>query len=89
MEKIAIVSYGGVFPEARNPTEFFENLLAGKQSIHDFSKPPAENNFYSQLNLFMAEKKTEEYAKVPNRSYSFMGAYLDRQLTHAYAKKFN
>ena len=89
MEKIAVVSYGGVFPEAQNPTEFFNNLLSGRQSIHDFSAPPEENRFYSQLNLFMAEKKTEEYAKIPNRSYSFMGAFLDRQLTHKYAQKFN
>lgn len=89
MERIAIVSYGGVFPEAQNPTQFFDNLLSGKQSIHDFSVPPKEDKFYSKLNLFMAEKKTEVYAKVPNRSYSFMGAFLDRKLTHDYAKKFN
>ena len=89
MQKIAIISYGGVFPEARNPTEFFSNLMAGKQSIHDFSQIPSEKNFFSQLKLFMADKKSDEYVQNPNRSYSFMGAFLDRELTLEYAKKFN
>lgn len=89
MQKIAIVSYGGVFPEARNPTDFFNNLILGKQSIHDFSEPPSADSFQSELKLFLAQKKSADYMQIPNRSYSFMGAFLDRNLTVGYAKKFN
>ncbi len=89
MKKIAIVSYGGVFPEAKTPDDFFKNLLEGVQSIHDFTTPPPVQKFNNKLKLFMAEKESPEYKATANRSYSFMGAFLNREWLHGYAKKFN
>lgn len=89
MEKIAIVSCGGVFPEAKNPNDFFKNLLDGVQSIHDFSKPPSVQKFKNRLELFMADKESAEYKNTANRSYSYMGAYLNREWLGEYSEKFN
>jgi len=80
--EICVVSYGGVFPGAKNPAELFSNLLQGKQFVHDFREPLPSGAFYQNLSYFFDEKRRSE-----NRTYCPMGAFLDRRWTKEFAQQ--
>ena len=51
MSEIAIVSYGGIFPDAKNSTDFFNNLLEGKQSIKNISSYKMSDEYYVDFEI--------------------------------------
>lgn len=62
-EKIAIVGIGCVFPDALDFTEYWRNIIEGKNSIHDIS-----GEFWEAADFYDADPKAED------KSYSVMGA---------------
>ncbi len=84
MNEIAIVSYGGIFPEAKNPTEFFNNLLVGKQSIIDISSFKMNEEYYVDFDCYFDPKKN-----TPNKNYSPMAAPINRKWSREIAQKNN
>jgi polyketide synthase PksN len=62
---IAIIGMSCLFPDAKNPEEFWKNILSGKSSIGEFPKKRIDN--------------LEEYLKLTNKSNArfIKGAYLE------------
>jgi acyl transferase domain-containing protein len=79
--KICIVSYGGIFPDARNPSELFTNLLASKVSIRNFLDDKTLN-LNQPLDFFFSKDP-----KAPNRTTSLYGAGIDRNLIREICKE--
>nr|MBQ4318410.1 polyketide synthase [Clostridia bacterium] len=62
-EKVAIVGIGCVFPDAPDFTEYWKNIVEGKDSVHDIS-----GEFWN------AEAFYDPDPKAPDKTYSVMGA---------------
>ncbi len=84
MNEIAIVSYGGIFPEAKNPTEFFNNLLEGRQSITDISSYKMGEQYYVDFDCYYNSDKS-----VAHKNYSPMAAPINRKWSRDIAEKNN
>ncbi len=82
MNDIAIVSYGGIFPGAKDSTEFFNNLLEGRQSITDISSYKMSEQYYVDFDCYYDPKKN-----MPNKNYSPMAAPIDRRWSRDIADK--
>ena len=84
MNDIAIVSYGGIFPDAKNPKEFFENLLTGRQSIKDISSYKMCDEYFVDFDCYYDPDK-----KSANKNYSPMAAPINRKWSRDIASKYN
>jgi len=62
-EKIAIVGIGCVFPDAPDFTEYWRNIVEGKDSVHDIS-----GEFWDASAFYDSDPKA------PDKTYSVMGA---------------
>lgn len=62
-EKIAIVGIGCIFPDAMEFTEYWRNIIEGKNSIHNIS-----GEFWEAADFYDPDPKAED------KSYSVMGA---------------
>jgi len=67
MEKIAVIGMSCLFPGAKNPQEFFQNLLDGKDSTSDAGK----EQMGVDPDLFLADKKG-----IADKYYSKRGGFI-------------
>ena len=67
MQPIAIIGMSCLFPGAKNTSEFWENLLQGK----NFCTSANASDLEVELEKFLAEKKG-----VPDKFYSTHGGYI-------------
>ncbi len=62
-EKIAVIGIGGIFPDAMDFTEYWRNIVEGKNSIHDIS-----GEFWEASDFYDPDPKAKD------KCYSTMGA---------------
>ncbi|MEM7578618.1 MAG: PfaB family protein [Cyanobacteria bacterium P01_A01_bin.80] len=67
MEKIAIIGYSCLFPDANNPDQFWENLIEGKESTSSIS---------SQEMGIDPEVFYNPFKGKPDKFYSLKGAFI-------------
>ena len=79
-DDIAVVSYTGIFPDADNESDFFQNLINGKCSITDLSKE--RGNHFDVSCHFSKDKKEEE------KSYSKYGTVISLEKINSWAEKY-
>ena len=65
-EKIAVVGIGCVFPDAMDFTEYWRNIIEGKNSVHDLS-----GEFWEAADFYDADPKARD------KFYTTMGAIVD------------
>ncbi|BAZ39247.1 beta-ketoacyl synthase HglC [Calothrix sp. NIES-4101] len=67
MEKIAIIGYSCLFPDAKNPDEFWHNLIAQKDSTSTITA----EEMGVEPNIFFDSKKGQ-----PDKLYSLKGSFI-------------
>ncbi|MDH5403301.1 MAG: acyltransferase domain-containing protein, partial [Candidatus Heimdallarchaeota archaeon] len=65
-EPIAIVGLGGIFPDAKNIEQFWENIKSGKNSIKEVNPRRWDPNYYF-----------DEDRDIPDKTYTKIGAFID------------
>ncbi|CCH66701.1 Beta-ketoacyl synthase [Richelia intracellularis HH01] len=67
MEKIAIIGFSCLFPDANNPQEFWQNLINNKDSISSITL----QQMGMEPSMFYNHKK-----RTPDKIYSLKGAFI-------------
>lgn len=80
-DRIAVVGMGGIFPDAEDTQRFWLNLLEKKVSIKEVPDSLVNSKvFYRPETYKQIDKK--------NKTYTIMGALVDRDLVMATGRKF-
>ena len=90
MEPIAIISHGGLFPEANNPEDFFKGLVDGKSSIKNLKTDIKANDLINEFAPYWeVENSTDEALLNMNTTYSYFGSFINRNELKKIATKHN
>ncbi len=69
-KKIAVVGLGGLFPDARNVDQFWQNIITKKVSIREMPEEMFESELYYRPDLLTAINKLE-------KSYTRIAAWIE------------
>ncbi|MBD2800447.1 SDR family NAD(P)-dependent oxidoreductase [Xenorhabdus sp. M] len=80
---IAIIGMACRFPDAKNPEEFWQNLISGKESIKTFTRDELITNGYKEEDInnpnFVAAKATlEDYKSFDNHLFGYLKDEVDK-----------